>query len=78
MKKGLLILSILVSTASANPMHLPLKIAAGSVFICVSLTGHKYHRDGNCHGLARCAHEIRKVNKAQAIKMGYSSCKICY
>jgi hypothetical protein len=79
MKKAIIILSILIgittSPASAHQSYLNLKV--DSVLICVSPTGHKYHSH-ECRGLAKCTHEIRKVTKAQAIKMGYGACKICY
>ncbi len=81
MKNAILMLFMLasVSIGNANPtIHSHTKIVTESVFICVSRTGHKYHTDQSCRGLNRCTHEIRKVTKAQAIKMGYSACKICY
>jgi len=80
MKKTILILSILISVSISNATSIRprIKAVADSVWICVSPTGHKYHNDRDCRGLNRCTHEIRKVSKTQAIKMGYSSCKICY
>ncbi len=80
MRKAILILSMLLnlSIANAAPIRYHIKVAVDSVYICVSPTGHKYHNDRDCRGLAKCTHEIRKVSKAQAIKMGYTPCKICY
>jgi hypothetical protein len=80
MKKFILALSMLISVNITNGIsisHLA-KPYPDSVYICVSKTGHKYHNDRNCRGLARCTHEIRKVSKDEAIRMGYSACKICY
>jgi len=80
MKRTILILTMLVSmigVTHAIPNH-HLKSKPDYVYICVSETGHKYYSDSDCRGLARCTHEIRKVTKSQAIKMGYSACKICY
>jgi hypothetical protein len=77
MKRAILILSMLVSIGYATPAKHFTKAAVDSVYICVSKTGHKYHSDRDCRGLAKCTHEIRKVSKDQAIKMGYSACKIC-
>ncbi len=79
MKKAILILSMLISVSISNAAStIPnLKVKADSVLICVSPTGHKYH-SYECRGLARCTHEIKKVTKAQAVKMGYTVCKICY
>lgn len=67
-----------MSIGNAVPVNHRLKVTADSVYICVSKTGHKYHSDRDCRGLARCTHEIRKVSKDEAIRMGYSACKICY
>ena len=80
MKKFILILSLLIGAgiSQASPTFKPIKAAPDSVYICVSTTGHKYHNDRECRGLAKCTHEIRKVSKVQAIKMGYTPCKICY
>jgi len=79
-KRIILILSIIASISVGNttPINIHARTRVDSVYICVSATGHKYHDNRDCHGLARCTHEIRKVSKAQAIKMGYSACKICY
>jgi hypothetical protein len=77
MKKAILILLMLISVSICSAGSINPRIKADSVLICVSNTGHKYH-SYVCRGLARCTHEIRKVTKAQAIKMGYSACKICY
>ena len=78
MKKALLIVTMLISVAYSSPNKLITNVAVDSVYICVSKTNHKYHDNRDCRGLARCTHEIRKVTKAQAIKVGYGACKICY
>jgi hypothetical protein len=80
MRKAILLLSMLVSMSISNsaPVKHHPNLAVDSVYICVSKTGHKYHSDRDCRGLARCTHEVRKVSKEEAIKMGYSACKICY
>ena len=80
MKKAILILSIFISltgTSNALPNY-HLKVTPENVYVCISKTGHKYHNNENCRGLKRCTHEIRKVTKAQAMKLGYTACKICY
>lgn len=78
MKKVVLILSMLIATGYATPAKYFTRTSVDSVYICVSKTGHKYHSNRDCRGLARCTHEIRKVSKDEAIRMGYSACKICY
>ncbi len=45
--------------------------------ICLSKSAFKYHTF-ECRGLNRCTHSIKSVSKAEAIKRGYSPCKICY
>jgi hypothetical protein len=80
MRKVIIILSMFISiagTSYALANHC-LKVTTDDVYICVSKTGHKYHGNNDCRGLRRCTHEIRKVTKGQAIKMGYSACNICY
>jgi len=80
MKRTLFIMAILISigVANARPVVHYTKLAVDSVYICVSKTGHKYHDNRECRGLAKCTHEIRKVSGAQASKLGYTACKICY
>ncbi|MDB5154962.1 MAG: hypothetical protein JWR54_3713 [Mucilaginibacter sp.] len=80
MKKAIFILTMLLSISISNAASCKHFAVAtvDSVYVCVSKTGHKYHSDRDCRGLARCTHEIRKVSTEQAIKMGYSACKICY
>lgn len=80
MKTVIVIFSLLINANiyNASPIKHFVKASVDSVYICVSKTGHKYHSNRDCTGLAKCTHEIRKVTKAQAIKMGYSACKICY
>ena len=80
MKKVLLILTVLIAIngiTQAAPHH-PLKAKPEYVYICISRTAHKYHRQSDCRGLARCTHEEKMVTKAAAIRMGYTACKICY
>lgn len=79
MRKAILLLTMLISVSISNAASIEphLKLKADSVLICVSPTGHKYHSH-ECRGLAKCTHEIKKVTKAQAVKMGYTACKICY
>jgi hypothetical protein len=80
MKKTILLLTMFMSLniGYSGSITKRLSTKADEVYICVSKTGHKYHSDRDCRGLARCTHEIRKISKDQAIKMGYSACKICY
>jgi len=48
-----------------------------SVYVCIS-TGSKRYHAYMCSGLRHCTHEVKKVTKAQAIRWGYTPCKICY
>jgi hypothetical protein len=80
MKKAFIILSMFfafIGTTQAIPHH-NLKTKPEYVYICISNTAHKYHRSLNCRGLMKCTHQEKKVTKSQAIKMGYTACKICY
>ena len=80
MKIAIIILTIFlnVSMANATPhRHTHIK-PVQYVYICVSRSAHKYHRDRDCRGLAHCTHEIDKVTLSQAIKLGYTACKVCY
>ena len=79
MKKAILIISMLISVSISNAASIKphVKPAIDSVYICQSRSAYAYHKY-ECRGLARCTHGIIKVSKAQAIKMGYKPCKICY
>jgi hypothetical protein len=81
MKKAIIILSMLFSVGVgigyAAPLHHTSKPVGHYVYICVSRTAHKYHLDQYCRGLAHCTHTIKKVTVRQAIRMGYTACKIC-
>ncbi|MDB5122349.1 MAG: hypothetical protein JWP94_478 [Mucilaginibacter sp.] len=79
MTKSILVLAILIGMgiSSASPSRRFTRLAVDPVYICISNTAHKYHNDRDCRGLAKCTHQIRKVSKDQAIKMGYKPCKIC-
>ena len=78
MKKSSLILVMLFSLAGAAKTIVPaVKARADSVLICQSKSAYAYHAY-ECRGLARCTHGVIKVTKAQAIKMGYRACKICF
>jgi len=77
MKKYLILLFVL-AVIHINPVAAATSAPkADSVYICVSTASHKYHSH-MCRGLARCTHEIKRVTKAQAIRWGYTPCKICY
>jgi hypothetical protein len=76
MRKTLLLLTLVLSmAATTNAATFHAKV--DSVYICQSKASYAYHAY-ECNGLARCKHGIAKVTKAQAIKMGYKPCKICY
>lgn len=79
MKRALIFISLFISLSlngipafTTNP-----KLVAESVYICISKGAKRYH-SRECHGLARCTHEIKKVSKEQAVKLKYTPCKICY
>lgn len=78
MKKAYLLVMLFISLAQANfaATSVP-KSATDSVYICQSRSAYAYHKTA-CSGLARCTHTISKITKAQAIKLGYKPCKICY
>ncbi len=79
MKKILIILTLLASAhiGTATPINSHLKARIDSVYICQSRSAYAYH-SYECRGLSRCTHGIVKITKAQAIKLGYKPCKICY
>jgi hypothetical protein len=79
MKGILLVVALLigVSAGNASGLALPVKAAADSVYVCQSRSAYAYHAY-ECRGLSRCTHVIVKIAKAQAIKLGYRACKICY
>jgi len=71
-----LVLSML-STAVSATVPTTHYSTRDSVYVCVSTSSKRYHAY-ICSGLKHCTHEIKKVTKAQAIKWGYTPCKICY
>ena len=78
--RKLLLLLLLALAFSAAPQANPAQssnTAKAYVYICVSRTAHKYHAY-ECRGLKRCTHDVEKVTKAKAVKLGYTACKICY
>jgi len=79
MKKILLIAALLFSAAicNATTVSASVRVKVDSVYICQSKSAYAYH-SYECRGLARCTHRIVKITKAQAIKLGYKACKICY
>ncbi|TSD66352.1 hypothetical protein FFF34_002825 [Inquilinus sp. KBS0705] len=79
MKKVLFILLLLVSvTGGIIPSQAQrAKPKVEYVLICNSSSAYAYH-SYECRGLSRCTHEISKVTKKQAIKLGYRACRICY
>jgi len=79
MKKAIIILSLLISVSTGNATVLmpQFKPSVDSVYICQSRSAYAYHSH-ICRGLARCTHGIVRITRAQAIKMGYKPCKICY
>ncbi|HTD39877.1 MAG TPA: hypothetical protein VK671_04595 [Mucilaginibacter sp.] len=79
MKKTILILLTLIvaSVGNAAPIKYVTRAAVDSVYICQSKSAYAYHKY-ECRGLARCTHGIVKITRAQAIKLGYRACKICY
>ena len=78
MRKLLFILFLTLGTSGISNAALPsLKVIRDSVYICQSKSAYAYHKY-ECRGLARCTHGIAKITKAQAIKLGYKPCKICY
>lgn len=79
MKRILIILTLLLSISVSNlTAVVPFaKARVDSVYICQSRSAYAYH-SYECRGLSRCTHGIVKITKAQAIKLGYRPCKICY
>ena len=57
MKPLLFTLSLLLANASIGNDT--------NVYICVSKNAKVYHIDKDCHGLARCTHEVRKVTLSE-------------
>ena len=78
MRKLLFILFVTIGTSNISYSALPtIKVLRDSVYICQSKSAYAYH-NYECRGLARCTHGIIKITKAEAIKLGYKPCKICY
>jgi hypothetical protein len=78
MKKILLIIALFISIGTVRAATISVSTSkVDSVYICLSKTAYAYH-GYECRGLSRCTHGIRKLTKAQAIKLGYRACKICY
>jgi len=76
-KKHLVMLLILTSMRigyAAPIVHAPRPV--DSVYICMSGSAHKYHKY-ICRGLDHCTHTIKKVPKSEAVRLGYTACKIC-
>jgi hypothetical protein len=80
MKKSIIIFLLLISAGVSKAASVPVtykKVAIDSVYICQSKSAYAYHKY-ECRGLARCTHSIVKITRAQAVKLGYKPCKICY
>jgi len=79
MKKIIAILLVftLISTVAPSKNVVLHPRIPDSVYVCISTASKRYHAY-ICKGLARCTHEVKKVSKAQAIRWGYTPCKICY
>jgi methylphosphotriester-DNA--protein-cysteine methyltransferase len=78
MKRTLLILTLALGIACTGKMDtVKGQAPTDSVLICKSKSAYAYHRY-ECKGLKHCTYTIVKVTKAQAVKMGYRPCKLCY
>jgi hypothetical protein len=78
MKKVLFLVVILIGFARMSPVSAAVtKPRTDSVFVCQSKSSYAYHSH-LCSGLKHCKHGIVKMPRAEAIKMGYKACKICY
>jgi hypothetical protein len=77
MKQIILILTVFVATsygfhpAAVNKSH------SDIVLICQSKDAKVYHSH-ECSGLAHCTHQVVKISKSEAIKMGRRACRNCY
>lgn len=73
-----LLLSIAIVSPSFATSHTKTKTPQTEyVLICVSPTAHSYHI-GQCRGLQKCTHEIKKVTLSEAQQMGRKPCGFCY
>ena len=79
MKKIIIVFLLLISTNVCFASETkPLKKPAGdTVLICDSKYAFFYHTHV-CNGLTACKHQIIKVTVAQAAKLKYKPCPICY
>jgi hypothetical protein len=77
MKRLILVFALLANISIGNALSIAHRTKTDSVFICKSKSAYAYHAY-ECRGLARCTHQILKVSKAEAIKMGYKPCGYCY
>lgn len=53
------------------------------VLICDSKNAHAYHKDYKSHneycgGLKSCKHEIKRITKSEAERLGKLACKKCW
>lgn len=77
MNKAIVMLVMLIGITSISKAQPVVQPKTDSVYICQSRSAYAYHRYV-CRGLAHCKHKFKKITKAEAIKLGYSACKICY
>lgn len=62
-----LFFALMLLSLNVNPSN-------SDVYICVSKTATKYHLSESCKGLSRCTHQVKKISKAEAKKLGYNLC----
>lgn len=48
------------------------------VYVCQGPQSHKYHKTKKCKGLCKCSTELKKLDRDEAKRAGYTACKICY
>ena len=75
---ALLISSVVVNAKNYSHEHpMLLGHASERVLICLSENAYAYHSH-YCRGLNNCKERVRNVSVAEAERLGYRPCKICY
>jgi hypothetical protein len=78
MRKAWLILILVLGIACTRGTGaVNVRAQVDSVLICKSRSAYAYHRY-ECRGLKHCTYTIVKLSRAEAVKMGYRPCKVCY
>ena len=76
--KKILLLAIMVMAFTSADMPDARQEAEEYVYICTGPSSKRYHKTERCKGLRKCADDVIRISKSQAINQGKTPCKICY